>query len=265
MSGPYPSGYPPPPEHDGWWAGNQQGNSYGGQSEQSDFPTVQYTGLGGQQGGGWGDPPQPPRRSMGRLVVAVVSVLVIVGGVATGIVLLQHKHTQRQAAQADPVAAPVSTPGGRSEAQATGSGPADPGVPNGSTGLTLADGSCVSAVADDEGQYTATRRATCGTPTSDLVLDTTTADMTGCAAHEYLRLSAPSTGVDCFTLDIKTGDCVDASYLKSACAQADFRVLTTEAGPGGDDSCTSVDGATHWVPVGRDPVRVGCLGAAAKS
>lgn len=249
MSGPYPPGYPPPPEQDGWWGGAQGPD----QSGRYNLPNA-----------GWGDPPRPPRppRSTGRLVVAVVSVLVIVGGVATGIVLLKHKQGQHEAA--GPVSALASVPAttandGLSESPDEPSDLDDPGVPNGSTALTLADGACVTAQVDDA-DYVATSKATCGSDRSDLVLVVSTADLSGCADHQYLRLSAPSAGVYCFTLDLRTGDCVDENYLKTPCAAAQFRMLSTEAGPGGTESCTTAKGATHWVPIGRDPVAVGCLG-----
>ncbi|HEY1571411.1 MAG TPA: hypothetical protein VGG05_08730 [Pseudonocardiaceae bacterium] len=249
MSGPYPPGYPPPPERDGWWPGGPQD-----QSGQFTVPNV-----------GWGEPPPPrPPRSTGRLVVAVVSVLVIIGGVATGIVLLKQKHTQHEAA-ANPstVSAPATTAagGGLNESPDQPTDLDDPGMANGSTTLTLSNGTCVSALADDDQQYTATHQATCGSTRSDLVLVVSTLDLSGCADHEYLRLTSPSSGVYCFTLDIRQGDCVDENYLKTPCSEADFRVLSTEAGPGGTESCTTSRGASHWVPIGRDPVRVGCLGS----
>jgi hypothetical protein len=273
MSGPYPPpGYPRPPE-DGWWGGQQQGGPQSGppsgpfgvppESPQYDFPTVQYSGLAGQPGG-WGEPPR--RRNTGRMIVAVVSVLVIIGGVVTGAILLNNRHDQQQAAAPPPaVPAPATTLGQQTGVEEPTTTPDDPGEPNGSTTLTLDSGTCVTAEVVANEQYKATHKAICGTGDSDLVLATTTPDMTGCANHQYLRLTAPSTGVDCFTLDIKPGDCVDANYLKVSCGTAQFTVLTTENGPGGDDSCTAATGATHWVPVGRDPVRVGCLGPPKKS
>lgn len=248
MSGPYQSpGYPGQPEQ---WQG------------QGDFPAVQYGGLGGN----WPEPPR--RRNTGRMIVAIVSVLVIVGGVATGVVLLQKRHAKHQADQPSPgISAPAA---GGSETQSspdsdsdsdTASAPADPGAPNGSTNLTLAAGDCVSAQVDDDEQYRALTPEPCGSPDSDLILATTAPSMTGCANHQYLRLSSPSTGIDCFTLDLKQGDCVtSATYLKTSCAGASLMVLSTEDGPGGDNSCTAAKTATHWVPIGRDPVRVACLG-----
>jgi hypothetical protein len=307
MSGPYPPpGYPRPPEQNGWWGGQPQGSrqgvppggrppgpvhptgghgvpmpqfespQYGApppgspppyETSQYDFPTVQYSGLATPPGG-WGEPPR--RRNRGRIIVAVVSVLVIVGGVATGLVLLDHRHGQQQTAASPAVAIPrpsTTVGGAQDNAGLTPetTEPADPGVPNGSTTLTLSAGECVTAEVVGNEQYKATHRVTCGTEHSDLVLATTTPDMTGCADHQYLRLSTPTTGVDCFTLDIRTGDCVDGSYLKSPCAGASFSVLKVEAGPGSASSCTTAVGATHWVPVGRDPVQVGCLGPPAKS
>jgi len=268
MSGPYPPGYPRPPE-EGWWGGQQQGGppqtgQFGPpEAPQFDFPTIQYSGLAGQTGG-WGEPPR--RRNTGRIIVAVVSVLVIIGGVATGVVLLNNRHHhQQQAAPAPTTSAPAGTFGQRTDtADPTTTGD-DPGVPNGSTTLTLDPGACVTAEVVSDEQYKAIHKAVCGADDSDLILATTTPDMTGCANHQYLRLSAPSTGVDCFTLDIKPGDCVDGNYLKVPCGSAQFTVLTTEDGPGSDSSCTAATGATHWVPVGRDPVRVGCLGPPKKS
>jgi hypothetical protein len=240
MSGPYqPPGYPEQPEQ--WGTG------------QYDFPTVEYGGLGGN----WPEPPKP-KRSVGRLIVAVVSVLVIVGGVATGVVLLQKRHQEHEATKPAPVLSePVLGSGSASAASST---PDEPGLPNGSTTLALSEGDCVIARVDDDEQYRALAKVPCGSLDSDLILAVTTPSMTGCADHEYLRLSAPSTGVYCFTLDIRQGDCVDANYLKTSCSRADFEVLHTEDGPGSSNSCTGIKGATHWVPIGRDPVLVGCLG-----
>ncbi len=289
MSGPYPPpGVPQPPEPGGWWGGQQGPGSSGpygvppggqphgmppgayqgaypqpgaqstGQFDVGhDFPTIQYSGLGGQPGG-WGEPPKK-RRATGRMIVAVVSVLVIIGGVATGIVLLNNRHDQPQASSNTTrnVAPPVVT--SQRATTTTTTDTADPGVPNGSTTLTLTAGSCVTVQVANNDQYTADHQATCGTAQSDLILAMTSPDMAGCAEHQYLRLSAPNAGVDCFTLDVKQGDCVDDSYLKASCTTAPFVVLRTEAGPGGSSSCTDASGATHWVPVGRDPVKVGCL------
>ena len=192
------------------------------------------------------------------MIVAIVSVLVIIGGVAIGIVLLTQRHNQPQAAAATSqnIAPPVVTTQQSTTAPVTGT--TDPGVPNGSTTLTLTAGTCVTAQVTND-QYTAVHQVTCGTDQSDLILAMTSPDMAGCAEHQYLRLSAPNAGVDCFTLDIKQGDCVDNSYLKAPCGNASYVVLSTEAGPGGTSSCTGASGATHWVPVGRDPVKVGCL------
>lgn len=232
MSGPHP-GYPQQPEPDGWWSADAPRFPAGG------YPVAP------------GEPPGRPPRSTGRTVVAVVSVLVIVAGVATGIVLLRHRHREPQAA-----APPPAT----STAMPTTTASATAGLPNGSTDLTLDAGQCASAVVDSAGEYRATTEATCGTTDSDLVLDKIVPTLAGCPDHQYLRLTNGTTGVDCFTLDIRSGDCVNDDYLKTPCADADLQVLTTEPGPGGDDSCTTAGGATHWVPIGRSPVRVGCLG-----
>jgi hypothetical protein len=251
MSGPYPPpGYPRPPDQGGW--GDQQQHPYGA------FPTVQYGGLTNPQGG-WGDPPpgKPPRNT-GRTIVAVVSVLVIIGGVATGAVLLQQRHTRQSAAPPPTTTAHAPTTTNTRPPTTT----PDPGVPNGSTALHLAAGACVSAQAAANNQYRLSHQVTCGTAQSDLVLAVVSPDMSGCADHEYLRVSAQPGGVYCFTLDVKQGDCVDSSFLKSPCAAGAFTVLKTEPGPGGSASCTDAAGATHWVPVSHDPVAVACIGPA---
>lgn len=240
MSGPHP-GYPQQPEPDGWWSG--------GTPDATRFPTVGYPGPSG----GWGEPPRRPPRSTGRAVVAVVSVLVIVAGVATGIVLLRHRHREQQAAPPPPPPAATATTSATIPS-------ASAGLPNGATDLTLSAGQCATAVVDSDGEYRATTAVTCGTPDSDLVLDRTAPTLAGCPDHQYLRLTNPAAGVDCFTLDVAPGDCVNDDYLKTPCVDADLEVLATEPGPGGDNSCTTTSGATHWVPIGRDPVRVGCLG-----
>jgi hypothetical protein len=252
MSGPYPPpGYPRPPDRGGW--GDQPHYPYG------DFPTVQYGGLANQQVGWGGPPPVKPPRNTGRTIVVVVSILVIIGGVAVGAVLLQQRHAQ-------PAASPSTT-----TAQAATTTTVDPqppttapdnGLPNGSTALHLVPGACVSAQATSDNQYRLGQQVTCGTARSDLVLAVVSPDMSGCADHEYLRVSSASTGVYCFTLDVKQGDCVDSSFLKSPCAAGAFTVLKTEPGPGGSASCTDTAGATHWVPVSRDPVAVACIGPA---
>jgi hypothetical protein len=233
------------------------------------FPAVQYSGLSGQPGG-WGEQPPKRRRNTGRIIVAVVSVLVIIGGVATGIVLLNTRHDnqpQASSSTSQNIAPPVGTsqqhttePTAASTTDTT-----DPGVPNGSTTLTLTAGACVTAQLTSDQQYTAVHQVTCGTAQSDLILAMTSPDMAGCAEHQYLRLSAPNAGVDCFTLDIKQGDCVDNSYLKAPCTTAQFTVLRTEPGPGSGSSCSDAPGSTHWVPVGRNPVQVGCLAPTKKS
>jgi hypothetical protein len=249
MSGPYPPpGQQRPADDNGWWAGQQRGR-YG-------FPAVPYTGLGGPGWGG-GQPPRKPRNTT-RIVIAVVSVLIIVGGIVAGIVLVNQRH-QEQATEGPRNAADTTTVPA-TESPTSSVNPDDPGVPNGSTTLTLAAGACVTAHVDNNEQYTAVQQVQCGSPQSDLVLAQVMPDMTGCADHQYLRLSAPSTAVDCFTLDIRQGDCVDANYLKTPCPGASFKVLQTQQGPGNADSCAATTGATHWVPVGRNPVRVGCLG-----
>jgi hypothetical protein len=250
MSGPYPPpGYPHPPDQGGW--GDQPQQPY------YDFPTVQYGGLNNPQGG-WGPP--PPRRNRGRMIVAAVSILVIIGGVATGAILLQQRHAQQSAAP--PTTSPAPSP--TTEVPVSTTAP-DDGLPNGTTALHLATGACVSAQATADNQYRLGRQVTCGTAQSDLVLAVVSPDMAGCADHEYLRVSAPPTGVYCFTLDVKQGDCVDSSFLKSPCTAGAFTVLKTEPGPGGSASCTDTAGATHWVPVGHDPVAVACIGPARTS
>jgi hypothetical protein len=253
MSGPYPPpGYPRPPDQGGW--GDQP------QQQFYDFPTVQYGGLANPQGG-WGPPP-PPRRSRGRMIVAAVSILVIIGGVATGAVLLQQRHA-RQSAVPPPTTSPAPVPTTTDVQQPTTA--PDDGLPNCTTALHLATGACVSAQATADNQYRLGRQVACGTAQSDLVLAVVSPDMAGCADHEYLRVSAPPAAVYCFTLDVKQGDCVDSSFLKSPCTAGAFTVLKTEPGPGGSASCTDAAGATHWVPVSRDPVAVACIGPARTS
>jgi hypothetical protein len=259
MSGPYPPpGYPRPPDQGGW--GDQPQHPYGA-PPQYDFPTVRYGGLTNPQGG-WGEPPPRRPRKWGRTIVAVVSVLVIIAGVATGAVLLRERHVQRSAAPPPTTTRPAPTTTAAVQPPTTAP---DGGLPNGNTALHLATGACVSAQATADNQYRLGQQVACGTAQSDLVLAVVSPDMAGCADHEYLRVSAPSTGVYCFTLDVKQGDCVDSSFLKSPCAPGAFTVLKTEPGPGGSASCTDAAGATHWVPVSRNPVAVACIGPARTS
>lgn len=251
MSGPYPPpGYPRPQQPGGWGEGGQA---------QYDFPTVQYGGLATPQGG-WGEPPRKPRNT-GRLVVAVISVLVIIGGVATAVIVLNHRHDQQAAS---PPATTLSTLA-PTRTTAITTTTTKPDVPNGTTTLTLAKGACVTASATSDNQYRLGRQVTCGTAQSDLVLAVVSPAMSGCPDHEYLRVTTPASGVYCFTLDVRKGDCLDNSFLKSPCTAGAFSVLSTEPGPGGSTSCTGQPGATHWVPVGHDPVTVACIGPAKTS
>jgi hypothetical protein len=227
---------------------------------------VQYGGLATPPGG-WG-PPKPPRNT-GRLVVAVISVLVIIGGVATAVIVLNHRHNQQAASPpATTLSAPTPPVLSTTTAIATtgiNSTAANPDVPNGTTTLTLAKGACVTASATSDNQYRLGRQVTCGTAQSDLVLAMSSPAMSGCPDHEYLRVTSPASGVYCFTLDVKKGDCLDNSFLKAPCSAGAFTVLSTEPGPGGSTSCTGQAGATHWVPVGHDPVSVACIGPAKTS
>jgi hypothetical protein len=193
-------------------------------------------------------------------VVAVISVLVIIGGVATAAIVLTQRHAH-QTATPPPTATLTAAP----PSQVATTAPADPGVPNGSTALTLARGACVTAQATADNQYRLGQQVTCGTAQSDLVLAMVSPALSGCPDHQYLRVSASTSGVYCFTLDIRKGDCVDNSFLKSPCTAGAFSVLATEPGPGGANSCTATAGATHWVPAGHDPVAVACIGPARTS
>lgn len=285
MSGPYP-GYPPQPEQGDWSGGQPYGSgpSTGGYGHQGGyensgpypvqqqtgqfgtptygFPTVEYGGLGGNPGG-WGEPPRRNKGHVGRMVVVVVSVLVIVGGVATGIVLLTSRGQQSASPSTTTsvASAPARPSGtsGQSGSAPSGSQQTNPDLPNGTTTLALTAGSCVTAVAQSNNEYALGRKVVCGTAESDLVLAQVAAGVNGCADHQYLRVRG-ANAVYCFTLDVKLGDCLDNSYIKIACGAGTFTVLKTEPGPGTSSSCGDAHGATHWVPVGRDPVVVGCIG-----
>ena len=267
MSGPYPPPGYPPPQQPGW--GDPR---YGPPPQQPpqqpppnyDFPTVRYGGLTAPQGN-WGEPPRR-KRNTGRLVLAVVSILLIIGGVVTAVLVLTQRHNQQNAAP-PPALAQTTVPHATAPtttALATTT-EADPGVPNGSTTMNLAKGACVTAQAIANNQYQIGRQVTCGTAQSDLVLAVITPAMTGCPDHQFLRVSAPSSGVYCFTLDVKKGDCLDNSFLKAPCTPGAFTVLSVEPGPGSGNSCTTSTGATHWVPIGHDPVSVACIGPAKTS
>lgn len=263
MSGPYPPPGYQPPQQPGWgdqWHG-QQPPPPQQPPPQYDFPTVRYSGLTAPQGP-WGEPPRR-RRNTGRLILAVVSILVIIGGVVTAALVLTQRHTQQNAAS-PPAATQTTAPAPTTTALAPTT-EADPGVPNGSTTLALPKGACVTAQAIANNQYQIGRQVTCGTAQSDLVLAVITPAMTGCPDHQFLRVSAPSSGVYCFTLDVKKGDCLDNSFLKAPCTPGVFTVLSVEAGPGSANSCTTSAGATHWVPIGHDPVSVACIGLAKTS
>lgn len=272
MSGPYPPpGYPPPQQPGGGWGDQRYGQQPPPPQQQRqpryDFPTVQYGGLTAPPQGNWGGEPPRRKRNTSRLVLAVLSVLVIIGGVVTAAIILTQRHTQQSAApppatastSTRPVAPPPTT------VAATTTTQDDPGVPNGSTTLNLPRGACVTAQATANNQYQIGHQVTCGTAQSDLVLAVISPAMTGCPDHQYLRVSAPSSGVYCFTLDVRKGDCLDNSFLRAPCAAGAFMVLSTEPGPGSANSCTTSAGATHWVPIGHDPVSVACIGPAKTS
>ncbi|HEX3787289.1 MAG TPA: hypothetical protein VHW44_05465 [Pseudonocardiaceae bacterium] len=257
-NGPAPAGPPRPAGPAS--PGGQGGRGYGPPTQE--FPTVQYNGLAGQHtnpGGNWTGPPPPRRRRGVRVLVAVLAALVIVGGVTTAILVLGHDHQS----SASPGGFPV--PASRVSSQQTGtptpvetSDSATAGSAEGSTSLALTVGNCVTAVLQNK-EYSVTKKVTCDTSTSDFVLAKTGPTLADCANHQYLLIQA-STGIDCFTLDLKAGDCLDSNYLKVACAGAPFAVLSTEAGPGGSTSCLNETAATHWVPIGVNPVTVGCIG-----
>lgn len=259
MSGPFPPpGYPQQPTP-GNWPGNYQqpgqpaGTSgYGQQQPAYDFPTVQYSGLGGGTGNGnWGQPPRKPRR-VGRILVAVISVLVIVGGVTTAILVLNQRNQQTSASGAKPTSTSAAI---TTTESATSSAPS---TVDGTTTLTLTVGQCANAVVSGS-EYAVNQKTTCGAANSDLVLAKTAATLADCANHEYLLIQGQS-GIDCFTLDVRPGDCLDNNYLKVPCTSAPFVVISIETGPGGSTSCADASGATHWVPIGANPVKVGCIG-----
>lgn len=186
-------------------------------------------------------------------VIGVVAALVFLGLAASG--AFSNSATPPQTSEQAPVGTTeesTTTEQNTTTADTTSDGP------DGGTSLDLAEGDCVSAQANGQ-RYTALQRVQCGTTQSDLILAMTSADANGCAAHQYLRIGAPDGSVYCFTLDLQQGDCVDSSYLKTSCVNARYIVENTEDGPGGSDSCQDVDGATQWVPIGSDPVMVGCL------
>jgi len=268
MSGSYPPPGYPPPQQPGWgdqWQGRQQPPPQQLPPQQPppqyDFPTVRYGGLTAPQGS-WGEPPRR-KRNTGRLILAVVSILVIIGGVVTAVLVLTQRHTQQNATPPSP-AAHTTAPAAPTTVVATTT-QADPGVPNGSTTLSLPKGACVTAQAIANNQYQIGHQVTCGTAQSDLVLAVVSPAMTGCPDHQFLRVSGPSSGVYCFTLDVKKGDCLDNSFLKAPCTPGAFAVLSVEPGPGSANSCTTSVGATHWVPIGHDPVSVACVGPAKTS
>jgi len=123
------------------------------------------------------------------MIVAAVSILVIIGGVATGAVLLHQRHTQQSAAPPPATTSPAPSP--TTDVPLSTTAP-DAGLPNGSTALRLATGACVSAQATADNQYRLGRQVTCGTAQSDLVLAVLSPDMTGCADHEYPSGVPPS-------------------------------------------------------------------------
>jgi hypothetical protein len=220
-----------------------------------EFPSVPYGGLSGGSGG-WGGEPPRRKRSIGRILVAVISVLIIIGGVAVIFVVLSGpKHQQQTAAPSGGAAATTTT-----APAATGSSGATTTPPSaeGTTTLTLTAGQCATASVTADA-YAITKQAVCGAADSDLVLAKAVADLAGCESHQYLAIQATS-GVYCFTLDLKQGDCLDNNYLKTPCASAAFTVLSTETGPGSTNSCATAAGATHWVPTGVNPVKVACIG-----
>lgn len=188
-------------------------------------------------------------RRTGRIVAVVFAVVVLIGGAGAAMVWV-YRH-QLVTGTASPIGA-IST----GATSATGSG-AD--TANGTTTLRLVVGDCVSASALPADTYAVRGEVACGTPGSDLVLARTVTGSSDCADHQYLRVRA-GTGVYCFTLDVKPGDCLDRTFLKQPCPAAGYQVIKVEPGPGGTNSCHGVPNATYWVPVGREPVSTGCIG-----
>ncbi|HEX3778262.1 MAG TPA: hypothetical protein VHX38_01220 [Pseudonocardiaceae bacterium] len=294
MSGPYPpQGYPQQPGQGGWSGGQPTGGVPTGQYGPPgyEFPAVGYGGLSGQgpagqglsgQGssgqdhgnwhsdqGNWNSglpptpqqSPRPPRkRNTGQIIVAVIAALVIVGGVATGILLLNNRHQQQQASPppATSTDQPTAT-GQQNTGSDTPTGSDTGNSANGITTLSVAPGECVTATVAGQ-QYSVTQQATCGSANSDFILDKAVTSLDGCSVHQYVVVQGTGGTVYCFTLDIKANDCVDINYLKVPCAGAAFTVISTEAGPGGSDSCKSAPGANHWLPAGREPVQIACIG-----
>ncbi|HEY4021611.1 MAG TPA: hypothetical protein VGM75_23180 [Pseudonocardiaceae bacterium] len=260
MSGPYPpQGYPQQPAQGGW--GGQVGGGPSGPYGPSNYPGG-WQQQQRQDQPAWNAAPQPdptpppPRKhNTGQLVIAIIASLVIIGGVVTGIVLLNGKHAQQQANPG------TTTPTATSQQQPQDSN--QPGATNasGSTTLAVSAGQCVTVkTTANSNSYAVTKTAQCGTTSSDFVLNKTVGQISGCAAQQYVVITGPSGAVYCFTIDVKAGDCVDNYYLKVACgAQATYAVIKTEAGPGGAASCRNVVGVQRWVPAGY-PAAVACIG-----
>jgi hypothetical protein len=266
MSGPYPpQGYPQQPGQGGWSGGQPNGGVPTGQygPPNYEFPSVGYGGLSGQDQGNWNSdqatwhsdqgrwhagPPQPPnqgpptqpppprKRNTGQIVIAIIAVLVIIGGVATGILLLNNRNQPPRQAAPPATTQPQATGqqgGDTGSSTPTGSGTGN--TANGTTTLTVSPGECVTAVVAGS-QYAVTQQATCGGASSDFILDKAVTSLDGCSLHQYVVVQGTGGTVYCFTLDLRSGDCLDVNYLKVACSGAAFTVLKTEAGPGGSTS-----------------------------
>jgi hypothetical protein len=181
-----------------------------------------------------------------------VSVLVIVGGVTTAVILLVNRGDHGSSSAA-------GNPGTAPTTQTSAPDNSDQSKVLGTASPSIQPGQCAGGAVQD-GHYMASIQATCGAQNSMFSLDKTVDTVDGCAAREYVPLQAGER-FDCFTLDLKQGQCTDSNYLKlQSCSSAAYTVLAVQAGPPTDSSCHGVAGATRWIPVGSNPPKLGCIG-----
>lgn len=299
MSGPHsPQGSPRQPGQGGWSAGPDRGPYGGGayrptpQTGRSDgqfgAPQPPYLGTSrygqhghrvrlpaahpgpggtaypgqqgypGQPGGdGWGGPPR--RRRTALIIWSLVGAAILLGGLVVVVLL-----AQRGGNNGKPEIPVVSRTAPQIPIPTTRGGP-----PTGRSTSGSADGDApslpVQAVAGDcVGQDAATHQTEvqpCGAPTSIFTVAKTPSSPVECPKG-YARAHGTNNYL-CLTLDVKAGDCADASNMKTDCAspKATTRVVQVQPGPKTAASCVGVPGATRATLTGPEPAKVACLGS----
>lgn len=257
-----PSGYPQYPQQpgNGGWPG-APGGQPGWPGPQGRPPVgspPQQPGFGAPPPGGdpWGGPPK--KSKTGLIVGLSVGAVVLVGVIVLAVVLLPHLSGERQnpdipIGAGTTTAIPIPTTRGGTTRRTT---------PSGSAG-DLPKISVRAKAGDCLGQNPTTQALevqTCGLPTTMLTVAKIPAGPSDCP-RGYSVAESPS-GYYCLTLDLKTGDCLDAAKMKQPCSspQAVEKVLAVQPGPQTPNTCQGL-GARKTTYTGPDPAQIACLGA----